>query len=382
MKRNQFLSNINAFPFFLYFENIQEISKDVAYLPWNCVITSSQEEQNTICSLFVNTKRSVFFIEKMEELLTLPLGKNKLYILRVSNSKIEDEFEIVRFKTDFNKILNYLKNRLGNGFFVFEKFPNNEILSELFKSLIIDIPDQRILSFSVNESKKINDFLSRKKAYLFEESLKDFISILPEEDFPGIYTQTDDVVHIYLNGNVQAIPGALYRSVIDYCDIMTLEEINRIQVPQSFRKEYFYQFLQNSAKEPEWYGYANNFNYLKEQDVKITNEVFSRLNRPSDTKKKAFIVYGQSGSGKTILLNNISYKVFTDKQYPVIRIKSDKLTKNITVKNILNDKQTSGIKYIEQLIQELRKFDLKNLLLVWDLSLYSIDSKVEFLEKS
>lgn len=374
MKRNQFLSNINAFPFFLYFENLQEISKEVAYLPWNCVITSSTEEQNTICSLFANTNRTVFFIEKMEELLSLPLGKNKLYILRVDNSKIEDEFEVIRFKTDFQKVLSYLKNRLGNGFFVFEHFPNNNtILSELFKTLIIDIPDQRILSFSKNDSKNINDFLTRKKAYLFKESLKEYISSLSEEDFPGLYIQKEDSVHIYLNGKVQAIPGALYRSVIDYCDIMTLEEINKIQVPQSFRKEYFYQFLQNSAKETEWYGYANEFNYVKDQDIKITNEVFSRLNRPSDTKKKAFIIYGQSGSGKTILLNNISYKVFTDKQYPVIRIKSDKLAKNVTVRNILNDKQTSGIKYIEQLIQELRKFDLKNLLLVWDLSLYSID---------
>ncbi|MFR8312607.1 MAG: hypothetical protein ACLVBP_09815 [Ruminococcus sp.] len=85
-------------------------------------------------------------------------------------------------------------------------------------------------------------------------------------------------------------------------------------------KDYFYLFLKNSVREPQWYGYNYGFNLHRVYEDRLYRKVKKGIENVGKPNNRPLLVVGQTGTGKSISLAAIAYKIFNEKKYPVVYI--------------------------------------------------------------
>ena len=145
-------------------------------------------------------------------------------------------------------------------------------------------------------------------------------------------------------------------------------------VPLENPEDYFYMFLKNSVREPQWYGYNYGFNIHRSYEERLYRKVKKGLENVGKPNNKPLLVVGQTGMGKSISLAAIAYKIFSEKKYPVIYINDPDVNfySNAEYKQKGIDRKGSpAFNALDALIEKLEKLGAKSTLLVWDTSSYS-----------
>ena len=76
----EMLSEIERYPYFLFLNDLSNINKDIATLPWNCIITTNTDI-SSVESYFKLQNRQCRIITSPEEFEKVPNTKNMLNIV-------------------------------------------------------------------------------------------------------------------------------------------------------------------------------------------------------------------------------------------------------------------------------------------------------------
>lgn len=375
MNLQELIFNVTQYPSFLFVQDPKNISKTIASLPWNCIITTC-EDTTILSELFNTDDRNCITKENASDFMKQPLGKKKLTILKINSSIPSDISKKLSYQTNIQDIFSYIQDYISKlGVMVFDSIEtNNRIIDDEILLLVNNIHPDSIVSFlsgNIN-NKDIKELLPLKKATLIESSMLDYFSEIEEDEYDyELASEENHSVEFYVSKKPQSLKKTSIKDFSLYFNLLTKNEISKTQVSPYTIQEYFFQFLKNSAKENEWYGYESHFNFPRDEDEKIYEEVKRKLKNSNN--KKPLLIYGQSGAGKTIAINNLAYRIFMEKEYPVIQIKTDKI--EFSKRNKFQDitDQNKKFELLQNQLNYLLDLGAKNILLIWDLSIYSSD---------
>lgn len=81
----------------------------------------------------------------------------------------------------------------------------------------------------------------------------------------------------------------------------------------------FSDFLYNSSIKPVWYAYKYGMNIEREFELEAYSKI-STLLQKGGLSQKPIIIYGQTGTGKSVSMANLAYKIKKNNKYPVLYI--------------------------------------------------------------
>lgn len=128
----------------------------------------------------------------------------------------------------------------------------------------------------------------------------------------------------YLDESSITVPPGIWSQVSRVAtildDLVTSEEF---EPPLSKDREYkeFRKFLSEASTLPCWQGYKRGFAFERDFENKLYETVNRQLVKHRDTSNP-IIVHGQTGTGKTVSLRSLAYKIRSEKKYPVLFIES------------------------------------------------------------
>lgn len=376
----EMLTEIERYPYFLFLSNLSSIDNEIAALPWNCVFTTLTDV-NAVESLFKLPNRQCKIISNPEDFRKMPNRKNTLNIVFIfGTSSIENESPLdkVKLKSNISRYFEIIPDLLSQfGHIVFDTDNLHEFIKDKLEELIFNLRKKTVIFFNANSDLSENEIYSIFEVVFIKSTLKASLSY---EDL-SLYKyrnssldSSDKQVDFFINKK------RFYKSYTQYSDffknfyILTENKINEISVPDYLQSNYFYLFLQNSANDYSWYGYQNAFNFIRDEDLKILETVRNSLSKTQ--QKKTILLYGQAGSGKTVTTNYVAYKIFEEHVYPVIYLKRnqiDFLKDDASYFTYGQNHSNTGFAVLDDFMKDLEDQGAKNILLVWDLSLYSDD---------
>ncbi len=377
----EILTEIERYPYFLFLNDLSNINKEIAALPWNCILTTITDI-SSVENLFKLQNRQCRIVTSPEEFDKLPNKKNMLNIVFLQGINSIESISIeqkMKLKTDITQYFNIIPSLvLQFGHIVFDSIKFTPLVTEeKINEFIYKNRKQSIYIFNFAESLIEKEILSTKEVLTANDSLNDsFIN----EDL-SLYTYKDsnnsnssNQLNFFINNKRVCKTKTEYSDFLKTFNILTDNEIQEISVPDYLHSNYFYLFLQNSANDYCWYGYENKFNYVRPEDKNTLDIVKNSLNNIQ--KNNYILLYGQSGSGKTITVNYIAYKIFSEHKYPVIYLKKNQIdffknTERAFSHNI--EYSNPGYSLLDDFIKDLEDEGAKNILLVCDLSCYSED---------
>ena len=319
-----------------------EEGKAILNLKWNTVFTSITDESkiSSIEKLINNNARNSVTIS-CENLESKQDEERLLSTKSIVDSK---ELKIIQLFTSA-QIKNLSKKRLAqrimeniavpflmeSGFIVFIGFDaEDEFQSDDFIYSFDKLGEKKepcVFVFECNETfeKELTENTERKWISFEEKNFYEFSKNEFEIDFSRpIYDYYDDSdydddneIRFFVNNenkyiNIEHVKGINSFSTFLNYDVMFPKSIDKRE-----RRKYFKVFMKNSPVEPVWFGYKEKY-YLKRdfQDELLTKTKCS-LENPGKLGDRPILIHGQSGSGKTIALRLLAYKIFHEKKYPV-----------------------------------------------------------------
>lgn len=193
------------------------------------------------------------------------------------------------------------------------------------------VPDESVSFWDVDSSFFKENFLkicNTKQFEFYEKKIKDIIleyeedCIYRDEDFP--VESSDDYSFYYKGGRPVSFDQKLLSSWSEKIGTILTEKTFHNIDPTGYYNlpKYFSKFLEESSYEPQWYGYIPQagFRVKRSFEDRLYDKVKESLNGKST---KPVLLKGAPGSSKSITLAAIAYRIFKEKQNPVIYIKHE-----------------------------------------------------------
>ena len=127
--------------------------------------------------------------------------------------------------------------------------------------------------------------------------------------------------------------------------------------------KWFYNFLNYSSEEPQWYGYLPQSTfYVKRECEDVLVQLVRNLlngNMRLENINTPVILQGDPGSSKSIELAALAYRIYQEKINPVIYIKSD---------NLSFSEQSAEFERLDELMQAVENIGEQDVrfLIIWD----------------
>lgn len=181
--------------------------------------------------------------------------------------------------------------------------------------------------FSVTEELKKNPYIvhlvNGDKLTLHSESLAAYLSRGEEAGFLQLGIRPEEEEHgrrIQLGEKILTVPSNIWNQVSTTAIILD-DSILIASPPLSEEKRYyeFRDFLAESSTRPVWSGYDRGFAFHREFETKLDELVHERL-KSNELQKEPVILHGQTGTGKTVALGALAYKIRKERKYPVLFI--------------------------------------------------------------
>lgn len=173
------------------------------------------------------------------------------------------------------------------------------------------------LCISIVANKKINSIkyaLVNLEGTIIDSSTVEKEEITLEE-FYSIIDKVSESNNIDAIGI--AIPGMVYKGVIDYCDVRSLEGID---LQKTLEKKYSTKVIVENEMHLKAYGYYKNH-------PELGNEIIAVLNLPEGhTCGASLIINGQVLEGKSNFAGEINYLPFAESRDDLIKKSADKAT--------------------------------------------------------
>jgi len=181
--------------------------------------------------------------------------------------------------------------------------------------------------FNVTEELANNRYIAHlvegDKLKLYSESLATFLVKGEEAGFLRLGKRPDEEEHgrhIQLGERILTVPSYIWNQVSMSAMILD-DTILTAPIPLSEEKRYyeFRDFLAESSIKPVWSGYERGFAFHRDFETKL-DEVTHKGLKSSELQKEPIILHGQTGTGKTVALGALAYKIRKEKKHPVLFI--------------------------------------------------------------
>lgn len=369
----------------LFGKNYNDVSRFVLDYTWNCVVTTNCEIE--LAKLLDNGRRTIRQVTKSEDIQSSIMDKRDLHIIRLFGEtypeNIIDDLALEDISDGAVAMLSRISKAIKyNGIILIESFDekylSNKEFRKAFKELYTN--QKQIYIFSCkNKDKYLEDLEANGIAVLVDCSINEFfLEYIVQNDEEYESEIDSDSVHIYVNAEKNSILSKVEKKYLleteSFATLLNLELINKLKVPNNMYKDYFYLFLKNSVREPQWFGFNYGFNIRRKYEEVLYSNVKIGLETTGKTSSKPILLVGQTGTGKSIALASIAHTIFNEKKYPVVYINNPDINffSSIEYKNEKIEKSySSAFNALDALLQKIEDLGAKAVFLVWDTSSYS-----------
>ena len=364
-----------------------DLNQSVFNYHWNLVVTP--RSASALITRLDNGNRIFNKISERREMNNYLLDSQKLNIISladIDSYEYEnlDDFEKEDIETSAEKMFERVVEAiLYHGIILIEDFEDpiitHKLLRRVFSQLQQDGEQVHFFNVKDVEDKYINDLVKKGIAVIHKESLNDYFYEFIEEEDADTELDLDDnnALYLYINaeetGKISRIDKADILESQQFAEILNIKLLSQNNIRREMYSDYFYAFLRNSVKEPQWYGYDCGFNIHRDFEKELYAKVKRGLESIGSEKNRPLLLIGQSGTGKSIALAALAYKVFYEKRYPVVYINNPDVVfgKTNEVKKGKSTKtESSAFKALDALLKHLEDEGAAGTLLLWDTSCY------------
>ena len=375
----EFLQGTNIAPYVLFlgagFDINMPDNKKIFGLPWNCIITSLSDD-NALNILLDNENRKTRNVsaEEVCDRKANYRDRRNLKIVHLFDSNDAQANHTRRMQIQAKKCLGKVIQSIGAqtvrlvvlGYGKADPFELGSMLDSLadgdilrnVKSLFFASDVQNDLSAFIDEDEN-----SRQMVELYSDTLSHLLCDLleneqfTEDDF--LHENTDDYV-FFAGGKIRKLGRREYLNKYRFIHLLHEKELGN-SVPPFLIQNYFYAFLKQSPYEPQWYGYheKNKFFLERDTDTEIYEKCKKYLEKPGDLNQKPIVLVGNSGTGKSIAVARVAYRIFQEHKYPVIFQNKMSLVQN---------DDESWISSLDELLRFLESSGAPSVLIVMDQS--------------
>lgn len=382
---NELFTRMQYEPSILMFGNrYRNISTFVLDYAWNAVITTNCNLE--LSAIFNNDRRLVRDIIDKNDMQANIMDRKKLHVIRLFGENYPkyniDDLDAEDITDQAVAMLTRIAEVIErNGIVLIEDFEEScfthKELRKAFRSLYNN--QKQIYIFNCKSKDQYLTALENQGiAVVFENSINDFFDEYIFNDVEYDVKKPEKTVQIYIEAGKKAIPILINKKQLleidSFASLLNIDLLNEIKIPKNMMKDYFYMFIKNSVREPQWYGYNYGFNLNRKYEENLYKKVKKGLENVGKASNKPLLVVGQTGTGKSISLAAIAYKIFNEKKYPVIYIEDPDLNFYSSIeykKKGTNKKESVAFNALDTLLEKLENLGAKATLLVWDTSSYS-----------
>lgn len=372
-------------PSILMFGNkYRKISTAVLEYSWNAVVTTNCDL--TLATALTNGMRSIRDIISHKEMQANLMDRKNLHVIRLFGECYPvdslDEFEKEDLSDQAVSMLSRVSEViLRNGIILIEDFEescfSHKEMRKAFRGLYNNQKQVYIFNCK-NKDAYLSALETQGIAVLIEQSINVFFDeYFSQEEMYNIQN-SKKTVQIYIEADKKATPVQIEKRQLleteSFATLLNVGLLNEVKIPQNMYKDYFYMFLKNSVREPQWYGYSYGFNIHRNYEESLYRKVKKGLEGVGKANNMPLLVVGQTGTGKSISLAAIAYKIFNEKKYPVIFINDPDVNFYSSVEykqKGINRKGSPAFNALDSLIARLENLGAKVTFLVWDTSSYS-----------
>jgi|GEM_PF-133184 len=354
------------------FDLSSEESKKITELPWACVFTSSNDQ--AFSNSFINSKRMVRDIFEVQQINKRALDKKNLKIVRLFNN---GDLSGRAAQNGAYKFLSKIPEIIENfgKLFIIGIGENDKLCIEKLCDLFTELRNNSTIIFDTEEylqKTELYDISIEKSFVLIKDYISNYIDIFEKDVDDFDYDEPDiDSLQLYIRKKTINVDKSDLFELAQFAILLNIEEVTGFQVPPYLVENYFYAFLKESAYEPQWYGFANGFNLVRRFETKLYDVVIKSLENPGNPKQKPICLVGQSGSGKSIAVANLAYKVFSEKRFPVIFMNNPYINFGTNIYKSNGDIKHVKSPQFEALVKAIESLESKSaesVLIIWDLS--------------
>ena len=314
----------------LFGHKYKKLSTSVLDYAWNSIVTTNCDM--TLAASLRNDMRSVRDIMSKDDMQANLMDRKNLHVIRLFGENYPktdiDELDAEDVTDQAVEMLARVAEIIKrNGILLIEDFEEPCFThKELRKALrgLFSNQKQVYIFNCKNKDQYLTALENQGIAVLIENGINDFFEefLQPEESFE--HQSTDKFIQIYIEADKKSIPTFIEKRQLleteSFATLINVGLLNEIKIPKNMYKDYFYMFLKNSVREPQWYGYAYGFNLHRNYEDRLYRKVKKGLENVGKPNNKPLLVVGQTGTGKSISLAAVAYKIFNEKKYPVVYI--------------------------------------------------------------
>lgn len=382
---NELFTRMQYEPGVLFFGNkYKRINTSVLDYSWNSIVTTNCDM--AIAATLGNDRRSVKDITSQNDMQANLLDRKKLHVIRLFGETYPKDNIDELYAEDITDQAVSMLRRVAeiikrNGILIIEDFEEPCFTHrELRKALrgLYSNQKQVYIFNCKNRDPYVTALENQGIAVLIEDSVNDFFEEFLQSDNSFEYQDTDRAVQIYIEADKKLTPTLIEeRQLLEtdsFATLLNVGLLNEVKIPQNMYKDYFYLFLKNSVREPQWYGYSYGFNLRRSYEEELYRKVKKGLENVGKANNRPLLVVGQTGTGKSIALAAIAYRIFNEKKYPVVYINDPDVNfySNVEYKHKgINKKDSPAFNALDALLKKLENLGAKATFLVWDTSCYS-----------
>jgi hypothetical protein len=364
-------------------ENLGELTEAVCKLPWSCVVTTSMKEDFAVKFA---SGRNVHRYTSLEDILAINLfSKENLPVIQMYGTEtdvpveledVDEEMRPVFARKQAEKILSRIMSKMDirTRMIVVGYDPDNgsDIAPESFVYLWQEMQGGTVEFFlePVPSLSAVKKAAEKKQFTWYEGKLADVLTATSEEFLGADNAAGEDNFLLYKGQQPVFINKSVVARCHNFAQLLTEDSIHQIRPLGRIQQgRWFYNFLNNSSDSPQWYGYLpQSVFYLKRDYEDCLVDVVKSLLKSNKNLLKSdintpVILEGDPGSSKSVELAALAYRIFSEKNNPVIYINGD---------NFYFSAQSSEFQLLDELLQEVEQLEGSDakFLIIWDCSSY------------
>lgn len=360
------------------------LNTEVLDYAWNSIVTTNCEL--SLAATLKNDRRMVRDITSRNDMQADLMNRKNLHVIRLFGKSYPTAAVSELDKEDISDQAVAMLARVSeiikrNGIILIEDFEEHCFSHKQFRRAFRDLYNnqKQVYIFNCkNKDQYLSALESQGKAVLIEQSINDFFEDFFMENTEYDFQLSEKFAQVYIEADKKPIAIPIEKRQLleteSFATLLNVSLFNEIKIPQDMYKDYFYMFLKNSVKEPQWFGYSYGFNIHRNYESELYRKAKKGLENVGKPNNKPLLVVGQTGTGKSISLAAIAYKIFNEKKYPVIFINDPDVNFHLSVEykhKEVSKKGSPAFNALDALLEKLENLGAPATFLIWDTSSYS-----------
>lgn len=351
-----------------------QLTTTLCQIPWSRIYTTKKDLNP---QLFCHSDRECIPIKTEEDFKkNKKMSRKSPLLIYLSQEEIQDREERSRQRRNRQGLIASMTSAMepvihSMTMVGYSPQTQGELKAEELLDAFATVGDCRITLFGCAEEIAKDPDLQHMEAKfilkIFTQDLRNALAVesnsWEEDSFPE--DDLEDQRLLYLGERLFRAPKQQSKEFAPFGRLLTLKDLSTQPIHKGMLTDYFYKFLKNSPISPQWYGHnpRNSLAFprkIQEKNGPFYKTVYSML--AGEPKNKPIILSGQSGAGKSITLSALAYRVFWEKQYPVLYI---------TNPNLIFSEKKPPFQALDNLLGEL--VSAKRVLIIFDCSIYNLE---------